>query len=280
MVQQARLIYNLDAFIASTPLETLKAGRGIHALNVGVEATDAVGAGAVTVPALSDLIQPFEVRLMGSPVIQIRGSDLWALNVLHLKKNPSAIVSVAGGTETKLHGLEVPLRQPARSIGDLSMRVTRVPVVGATVEQLSVTEISSDIVDPKGFYHVVEIPMVLRAALGFGNFLDLPQPGDLEGILFWNTTIPTEAADAASVQEVMIEVDKSRAYHRTFSEMRADAAYHATFDQTPAPYLPAAYSYIDLSNEPIPKESEVRLDINAGVALDPVRVLPIYRCKA
>jgi hypothetical protein len=211
----------------------------------------------------------------------MRGDDLWAFNVLHLKKNPLTVAAGAVvGNRSKIWGLEIPLKQPARTPGDLAMRVTRVAVAGVGTERLSVIEHSSDVVDPEGFYHAVEIPMVLRAATGYGNFLDLPQPGDLHGILFWNTTIPATATDTASVAEVAVEVNKERAYVRTFDEMHADAAYHATWASPAAATLLDDYCYIDLSHEPIPKDAEVRLDVNAGVASDPVRVIPIYRCKA
>ncbi len=279
MVVQARAIYNRDAFAASGPLETLKSGRAIHSLTLGITAQSAAGV-AFTAAALADLVQPLEVRLMGSPVIQMRGSDLWALNVLHLKKNPVTMDAPAVITQRgRIQGLEVPVRQPARSIGDLSMRCTRVAVANANAETLALTENSSDVADPLGYYHAVEMPMVLRAAVGYGNFLDLPQPGDLHGILFWNTTIPAVAADTASALEVMVEVDKNRAYMRTFDEMRADAPFHASFASPGNVTFLDNYAYLDLSHEPIPKESEVRLDINAGVANDPIRVIPIYRVK-
>jgi hypothetical protein len=280
MTTQSRTIYNRDAFAASTPLETLKAGRGVHKLTIGLQG-DMVAAAAITPAVMAAIIQPFEVRLMGSPVIQMRGDDLWAFNVLHLKKNPLTITAGANINDaSKIMGLEIPLRQPARSVGDLSMRVTRVGNAGIDTELLTVTEQSSDVVDPEGFYHAVEMPMVLRAAVGYGNFLDLPQPGDLHGILFWNTTIPITTTLTSSVAAVAVEINKERAYVRTFDEMHADAAYNPTFASPAATTLLDDYSYIDFSHEPIPKDAEVRLDINAGVANDPVRVIPIYRCKA
>ena len=280
MVQQSRIIYNRDAFAASTPLETLKAGRGIHKLTIGLQG-DMVAAAAVLPAAMAAIIQPFEVRLMGSPVIQMRGDDLWAFNVLHLKKNPLTVAAGAViNNASKIWGLEIPLRQPARSVGDLSMRVTRVANVNVDNEHLTVVEQSSDVVEPEGYYHCVEMPMVLRAAVGYGNFLDLPQPGDLHGLLIFNTTIPITTTLTSSAAEVAVEINKERAYVRTFDEMKADAAYHETLASPGDITLLDNYSYIDFSHEPIPKDAEVRLDINAGVANDPVRVIPIYRCKA
>jgi len=276
---QKRLIYDEEAFTASKDLENLTPGRYIHALNVAY--TGEMTAAAKVLPAtFADLLNPLEIRLFGSPVIYIRGSDLWALNLLAFGNNPLTMEPAAATDSiVRIFGLKVPIQQPARGAGELTIKANRVAVSGVDTETLTVAEISSDTVLKPAYYHFVEIAYTLAAATGYGNFIDLPQPGDLHGILFWSNTIPTQTASNESVKKVMVVIDGARAYESTWDEMKADSktgSGHDTGDSPADTSFIDNYAYLDFSDDPIPKASTVRLDIFAGTASDPIRVIPVY----
>jgi len=237
-------------------------------------------ASAVLPATFVDIIQDLEVRLLGSPVISIRGSDLWALNLLYFGKNPLTLApGAATNNRVRVYGLDVPLQQAARPPGALAIQVGRVGVSGVDSETITIAELSSDVALAPKYYHYVTIPLTLAATTGYGNFVDLPQPGDLHGILFYNSTIPTKTSDTASVQKVMVVIDGARAYEASFHEMKADSipgSGHDTGDSPADTSFIDNYCLLDLRKDPVPAASTVKLDINAGVASDTVRIIPIY----
>jgi len=276
---QKRLVYDEEAFTASKDLEALTAGRYIHKLTVAIKG-EMTAAAAVLPATFVDVIQNFEVRLLGSPVISIRGSDLWALNLLAFGKNPLTLApGAATDNRVRIYGLDIPIQQPPRPAGALATRIGRVAVSGVDTETITVAELSSDVtIEPK-YYHFVEIPFTLAAATGYGNFIDLPQPGDLHGILFYNTTIPTKTAETPSIEKVMVIVDGARAFESSFYEMKADSVHgsgHDTGDSPADVSFIDNYLYLDFSKDPIPKASTVELDIFAGKASDAIRIIPVY----
>jgi hypothetical protein len=275
-LQQSRLIYNEEGFTSSKDLENLTAGRYVDRLTISLKGEMTAGS-AVTPATMSNLLNPLEVRLLGSPVIYLRGSDIWALNVLVLKKNPLTIVAGnATDNRTRIMGLEVPIQQPARGAGELTIKANRVAVSGVDTETITIAEITSDTALAPEYYHLVEIPVTTASSTGWGNFIDLPQPGRLMGILLYSTTIPTTTSDTATISEVMVVVNGSRAYHRRWLEIKADAATHDTLASPADASFIDNYAYIDFSKDPIPADAEVRLDINAGVASEAIRVIPVY----
>jgi len=274
---QRKLIWNRDEFTASTALENFSPGRYIDKINIHIKG-EMTAAASVSAPAFAAIIDPLEVRLLGSPVVFIRGTDLWALNILYLKKNPLTIVAGAATDQhTKIMGLECPIWQPPRAIGELTIKVNRTAVSGVDTETLTVAELSSDATLEPTYFHAVEIPATTASVTGWGNFTDFPQPGDLHGVLLYSTTIPTATSEVATIQELMLVIDGMRAFHANWHELKGDAPSHATFaDPADATFIDN-YAYIDLSKDPVPAASSVRLDVNAGVANEAYRVIPIYR---
>jgi len=274
-----RLIWDEESFAASKDLENLTPGRYIHKLNIALTG-EMTAASAVTPATFADILNPLEVRLLGSPVIYMRGSDIWAFNQLYLGKVPLTMTpSAATDSTVRIFGLEVPIQQPPRGPGELTVRAERVAVSGVDTETITVSEYSSDTALAPAYYHIVEIPYTLASSTGFGNFIDLPQVGALQAILFYSSTIPTQTAENESVKEVMVVVDGRRAHHSTWDEMKADSKIGSgigNFDSPGDASFIDNYALLDFRDDPIPPEASVRLDINAGTASDTIRVLPIY----
>lgn len=276
---QTKLLENRTAMTSSIPTRNLSSGRYIDELHLELKGS-LTSVTQVTVAAMLDLLQPLTIRLYGSDVISIRGSDLYALNVLFLGYNPFSIYGTAATSDqTKIFGLRVPLWQPPRSSGQLTYTANRVAVSNAGTETITICEWSNDkILKPRYLYYV-EIPMTLAAATGFGNRKELPQVGDLLGVLMWSTTVtPTSGDTTTSIDQVRVEVNDQRIMDLTWQDLKANKTIgHVPLFTSPADLsILDNYVFLDFRDDPIPKGNKITLDISAGTASDPIRLIPIF----
>lgn len=277
------LLKNNDAFAASTDLIDASTGRSIRELQLGIKAQQ-VAAAIIPDNVVADILNPVEVRLNGSPIVSVRGSDLLALNLLAYGETPYKFRSAAViGNRTRLHGIKLPLNQPPRESGKLQYKFNFAAGANCGTITLTACEVGTDEGPEGGYYHIVEVPHLLPAATGFGLKYSFAMPGDLLGVLIWSTTIMAAAADTQSVQEIKLFVDGTEQIFRTASEMYEDGAMArdnpASAAVTTGVWLDN-YCWLDLKKNPIPKASKVEWQINAGVASDPVRLIPLYQVGA
>jgi len=282
MPWKMRLIKDRAPFTADIPLTNLSSGVYIEKLTLHWKG-EMTAAASVSVASLLDLVNPIEVRLFGSPIVSLRGSDLYALNDLFLGKRPITIVAGAATDEhTKIMGLDVPLFQPARAAGELAFLVGRVAVSGVNTETISIAEVANTERLEETWLHYVEMPGVTAGAVGYGNIVDLPAPGDLVYLIFYSTTIPTTTSETATVQSVKISVDGVTVIERNWHEMKADVSRGGSTGLFASPgdtSILDNYGIIDFRKDPIPREADVSLDINAGVANEAFRIIPIFRVR-
>ena len=274
------VLKNNDAFVASTDLIDASVGRSVRELKLGIKAQQTAAA-IIPDNVVADIMQPIEVRLDGSPIISIRGSDLIAMDQLAFGDTPYVFRSAAViNNRTRIHRILLPLNQPPRERGQLVYKFNFVAGANCSVTTLTATEILTDEAPVGGYYHMVEIPHTLPAALGYGLKTSLAMPGDLLGLLIWNTTVMAAAADTQSVQEIKLFVDGTEQIMRTAWELYKDGAIARDNPVgtavTTASYLDN-YVYLDLKDNPIPKASKVEWQINAGVVGNPVRLIPLYQ---
>jgi len=283
MAIKTLLLKNNDAFAASTDLIDASVGRSIRELSLGIKAQQTAAA-IIPDNVAADIMNPIEVRLDGSPIVSIRGSDLIALDMVLLNETPYKFRSAAViNNRTRIHGIKLPLNQPARERGKLVYKFNYAAGANCSVVTLTALEVGTDEAPVGGFYHMVEIPHTLPAALGYGQKYSLAMPGDLIGILVWNTTTMAAAADTMSVQELKLFVDGTEQIMRTAFEMNTDGAVGrdnpASTAVTTAVWLDN-YLWLDLTKNPILKASKVEWQVNAGVVNDPIRLIPIYQVGA
>lgn len=283
-MKQITQLQNRSAFTSSTDDRDLSGGRYIDEIILDYQG-DMTGANSVTVANLLDIVQPFTIKLAGSPVIQIRGSDLVAFNQLVMGTSPFTIVAGSVTDDnTAVMGLRVPVHQPPRPKGSLVYRATRVAVSGIDTETLTVTEKSSDNkVWDGGYLNYIEIPMTSAGATGFGNTKDLPRvEGDLIGILFFSTTIPsaTTGQATATVDQVRVLVNDRRMEDWNWETMKGDGKLgnQALWTSPADNSILDNYGFIDFRKDPIPKGNKVTLDINAQQTSSAIRIIPIYVC--
>lgn len=280
---QTRQIFDSDAFTASMNLTTLTNDKYIHKLRMHIKG-DMTAAASVSVETLLTILNPLEIRRFGSPIVRIQGADLLALNAHVFGVVPFTWVAGANiNDQTKIFGLNVPLGLPAAPLGAHTMFAGRVAVAGVDTETMSMDELTCDKALQDSFYHYVEIPCTSAAALGYGNFVDLPQPGDLQGIMFFSTVIPTVTAELSTVQEVRVIVNGVQLHEVNWQSMKADSKSegNGAIWSSPGTNAPLDnYAYLDFREDPIPSASMVRLNVNGGVAGSIFRVIPIYKVKA
>jgi len=282
MAWKMRLIKDRADFTADIPLTNLSAGVYIDKLTMHWKG-EMTAAASVSVASLLDLVNPIEVRLFGSPVVSLRGSDLYALNDLFLGRRPITIVAGAATDQhTKIMGLSVPLYQPPRGAGELTFLVGRVAVSGVDTETISIAEVANTETLEEAWLHYVEMPGVTAGATGYGNIVDLPAPGDLIYLIFYSTTIPTTTSETATVQSVKVEINGQVVIERNWHEMKANVTRGGATGLFGSPgdtTILDNYGVIDFRKDPIPKEADVSLDINAGVANQAFRIIPIFRVR-
>lgn len=274
------MLKSRDAFAASTDLIDASTGRSIRELLIGIKAQQ-VAAAIIPENVAADIMQPIEVRLDGSPIVSIRGSDLIAMNMLAFDTTPYVFRSAAViANRTRIEGLTLPLNQPARERGKLVYKFGYTAGANCGTITLTACEIGTDEPPTGGYYHMVEIPHTLPAATGYGLKASFAMPGDLLGVLMWNTTVMAAAADTQSIQEIKLFVDGTEQVLRTADDTAANGAIArdnpVSTAVTTASWLDN-YDFIDLRKNPIPQASRVEWQINAGVAGNPVRLIPLYK---
>ena len=280
MAIKTYMVRDNDAFAASTDLLDASTGLSIRELTIGLKAQQ-VAAAIIPENVAADILNPVEVRLNGSPIVSIRGSDLIALNMLAFHESPYVFRSAAViGNRTRLHGVKLHLNQPPREKGKLAYQFNFAAGANCGTITLTAAEIGTDEAPVGGFYHMVEVPHTLPAALGYGVKTSFAMPGDLLGVLIWNTTIEAAAADTQSCQSIKLFVGKDEVLERTASELYEDGSNSR--DNTVSTAVTTAswldnYMWLNLMENPIPMAADAQWQINAGVAGNPIRLIPLYR---
>lgn len=280
MPLKSYMVRDNDTFAASTDLIDASTGLSVRELSIGIKAQQ-VAAAIIPENVAADILNPMEVRLSGSPIVSIRGSDLIALNMLAFRETPYKFRSAAViANRTRIHGIKLHLNQPPREKGKLAYQFNYAAGANSGTITLSAAELATDEAPVGGFYHMVEVPHTLPAATGYGAKTSFAMPGDLLGVLIWNTTIEAAAADTQSCQSIKIFVGKDEQLERTASEMYELGAYArdnpAAAAVTTASWLDN-YTWLNLMNDPIPQAADAQWQVNAGVASDPIRLIPLYR---
>ena len=280
MVFSGRQIFNRDTFTASKDLQTLSGGKYIDRLRLHWNGVN-TGPNIVSVASMLDLVNPIEVRKRGSTIFRMRGSDLLGLNAHFFGEQPLTIVGTAATSDhTKIMGMDVPLWLPAAPLGEYSVVVTRAAVTNSGTETISLTEVSSDKNLTNSHLHAVDIPATTNGGTGFGNFINLPANlGDLLGVMFYSTTIPTNTAETTTVDSVRVLINNRLEYSANWHEMKGDSQYagnSATWNSPATNAILDNYAVLDFRRDPIPMGNLLQLDINGGVASEAYRVIPIF----
>jgi len=272
MAEKIRLLKDNATFNAPTELISLFSGRFISKITIGLYGETSA---AASLPGknLKDAINTFKVFKMGSPIIDLTGEEIIALNALYLGKSPSIVDSgTTAGNPANLMGLEVPIYLMVKALGEAQVQVGFASVSGAQNIKITLAEHSLDTALPVGYFHCVRIPGMTSGATGYGNRIELSGVGDLKAIMFYSSSIPTVTSDATTVQKVRIIVNGVEFVESNWKELQANKKNEVTTGITDN------YGIITF-DEPIPKGASVTVDIFGGVASSSFAVYPIYEVK-
>ena len=274
---ERRLIYNQDTFTSDKGVENLASDKYIHKLIIGLQG-EATAATIVEGEDLLTYINSLDVMMNGSPVIQLTGFELYAINRLLGIGAPFVYdSSAATDDEAKVMGLVCPLSFPSADVGSYTFKIDWATLSGSDTSKITIAEEMCDEALETGYYHMVRLPYTLRGATGYGNTIDLPQPGDLVGIILYNNDPPQEGDEDSSIEEIRIRVDGVQKMEMTWEDIKQDFTTMPTDAQQNSLDLKDCYALIDLRKSPIPKDRAVKIDMKAGIASQSIVIIPIYK---
>jgi len=261
-----------------------------------------VGAVAiVTLRAFLDLVNPFTWK-DGQPRIQMQGRDLFAFSTAWYGGAPRAVEGAAAANDW-VSAMQIPLWEKIKPNETYSWFATRVAVTNISTEVLRLTlaavekipagggsgaiygigdQSSGDYPIGRGRIDARTIPITLPAATGISTIINkLPKLGRLLGLLIFNTTVPTRAADTSSIQRLFIDSSKFRHIDAHWQDLsgafpfRPDSETAAGVD-SPALLALDNFGWLDLRQEPIDLTADdFAVSADVGVASDAVRITPI-----
>jgi len=103
--------------------------------------------------------------------------------------------------------------------------------------------------------------------------------GDLEGILFFSTTVPGDTADTSTIDSLELYVGGDLVTRTREMIVYSPAPYIELAAGSPAARILEKWMFLDLRAEPIPAGSSIRLDIMSD-DVQPIRIIPIERLPA
>lgn len=244
------------------------------------------GDGAVAVVALEtflNLVQPLQFKVNGDVRVSLRGRDIFALNALVLPHIPFAIEGAVIGEDVKVSGMKVPIWYTVGPNDSVAWLATRVAVTNISGELISFSYTVKEGQQRPGYYQLVELTGTTPGTTGlFTAIAELPRVGRLMGILVFSTTVPTATADLTGVQELILYRNDRQDVRAEWWELGGDRKDHLTGIPT-NPFFDTLtnYGFLDLSEDPWDlKTDRVRVEINAGVASEAFRLVPVFLAPA
>lgn len=262
---------NRQAFTASTDDIKLPWKGYLKEMELSIFSETSAAANFALATALA-ILDAFELKAGGTPIIRISGPDLYALDHLFLGHHVFGIESGAGADQdTTVMGLRVPINLRRADV-ELTYRALFATQTNIQNPNLSVTSkwARADLT-PK---HLEYLTYNYTPA-ATGNYLDavdMSLAGDLVGMLCFSTTIPTNTATTTSLDRLKLLVNGTEEIEDSWINMKADSKllYEAFGQNT----ILDNYTFLDLSDSPIPGPSSVKVQVNAGDT-NAIRFVPI-----
>ena len=257
-----------------TEAELLKP-KNIVNLHLSLQGRMATGV-AKTVENLLAVPDPFELKHGAIPKIRLTGCELWAFNELFLNHQPGLMKPSANtGYRVRCLDLVIPVNIPVTGPA-LYWSATHATTAGIDTKKLTLVSEYSDVALPQKPLEMLRYNYTPAAADAMLKALDVTLTGDMEALLMYSTTVPVASVDTSSIKKLEVYLDgdlKIRTREWQFYkpvlrlENVAGSATGVIFDK---------YMMLDFRPEPIPKGTDMRIDIEAG-ATDAIRLIPILR---
>ena len=212
-MQQGRFIVNRSPFTADTDDLDFVADQPAAELHIGVDFLQN-GATAPTLASALGLLNRVRIKVDGSPVIELTGEELLALQYFLLDKPIKYVMPAGDNEQGYIAGLVVPLNQPARAKGHLQVQVLHGSVATIDTEKLTLIhrygpQTRHELAGISGYLSMLRTTKTpTQTGWSASATISLPTKGLLHGILVKLTTIPGGATsvDSSSIVEAKLTV--------------------------------------------------------------------------
>jgi hypothetical protein len=266
---------NFVAFTANIDDTKIETPKNLINLRLSIQG-DMTGASAVSPETFVNILNPFEFKVGAVPRIRLSGLELLAFNKLFLKHEP--VMMRAGATtddKTRINDLIIPMNYAA-PIPPLYYNITRSAVSGVDMEKLTLLMELSDAAPTGPRLQVMKYSYTPSATGAMYKALERLLAGDLLGILFYSTTVPTDSADTSTIDSVELYVGGDLVTRTREMAIYSPSPYIENSDGTPTARILDNFMLLDLRDEPIPAGSSIRIDIQSDDT-NAVRIIPIER---
>jgi hypothetical protein len=234
----------------------------------------------VAMESFLDVLQPFLFRAGQETRIQLRGRDLFALQYFLEGTTPSGFEGAAG-EDDKIFGLKVPVWEKIDPKLSYTWAATRVAVTNVSGERITLSAVWSDKVLQPNPIVAVEQPFTTAAATGRTTLnINIPQVGDLIGVLIFMTTVPSATADTASIQRIQLLLGQTRASLFSVAETGIVRGGNPGISTNWAFDVLNNYRFIDLRDDPLDaKANKIGLEVDVEATSEAVRLIPVLLKK-
>lgn len=259
--------------------ELVTKGAYLHEIILGLKHDNATAAN--TAEDSLNILNPFTFKVGQEVRIQLRGRDLAALHYFFHRSLPRLFEADAATDDFKVSGLRIPIWEKVDAKQTYAWSATRTALTNASGEVLEVAARWSDKALMPQPIIAVEQPFTSAAATGRTNLnIEIPQLGDLIGLIMFNTTAPSNTADTATIQRLQFLMNGERKSLFSWGA-RGDSGYSglAAQDQPPHDVL-RNYMFVDLREDPIDlKTSKIGVEVDVQATSEACRLIPIIAKK-
>ena len=265
-MERQMFIGGYDQATWTTSTQDLRVDNGPLAVEMMVVAWDVANTTATATTTANTLaaLNPLKVTHEAKKIAEIRGDDLYALNVLWLENNPITIVATAATSAvTRVNALRLPINSKAGAT--VSTLATKATITNGGAERLSLSAICEE----KGEDTHFEILTTSYTPAGAGTFMlayNKLSEGDVVGYLIFSTTIATATADTISADKLRIKVNGNQIKDTNWDLMLglSHDGYHPLFADPGTEAILDNYVWVPFIKEHPVKGDEISLEINAG----------------
>jgi hypothetical protein len=272
---------NLGASFSSgiSERQLIPKGAYLHELMIALKADTSTA--AVALATFLDILNPFVFKAAQETRIQLRGRDLLALNMFLYGSVPMFFEANAINDDAKIFGLKVPVYEQINKEISYSWAATYVAQTNVSNPLIEVAARWSDKALQPAPIYAVEQPFTTAGSTGRTSLnMIIPRVGDLIGLILWANTMPTNTADAASVQRLQLYLNGNKFSQYNVGTTGFIKGFNQDNQEELAQSTYANYRFIDLREDPIDaKANEIGVEVDVQAASESARLIPVMLKK-
>jgi hypothetical protein len=239
---------------------------------------DIAAASNVTIEDFLDLVNTFRYKA-DTPRIELRGRDIFALSVAWFGNLPW-FREGATAEDVKVGGMRIPVQSLLTGNKAHAYRIGRSAVTNISGEVLRLTMKTLEVPPPgmPGRIDAKEMVLTTPASAGIQTLVEeLPRIGRLLGLLVFLTTVPTDTADAATIQRLFLETNRGRFADAHVMDLLAGfTEYYAEIPAGNAQDVLGNYGWLELRQEPINLvDDKVSIKADVRQTSEAMRIVPV-----